>query len=543
MTKSAFALAFVSFLASASVAVAQSPFSDLDQVASALKLDSFRTAKAARTVRIAILDNGFRGYQAEVGKSLPASTKFHAGPVAVDPQGEESHGLFMAQIVAGLLGKNPQLPYELHLYSAFGYSNLEQAVQAIANEKFDVVLYSQVWEYGGNGDGRGFINALVSRATGSTVWVNASGNFGDATFKTAITAMEDAWAKLPGPNNAVRVRCQTNSRGKCQLRALLTWNDFKDDVAQGTDKDLDLVLTDDTLKIVRTSGLQQVKSMPTPPTPGTSLYPREIIQAELTPGVYFLRVKVRSSNFTSTDSLKLHATGDFIQQVDANSKTESLLPPADNAAVITVGASDSAKSAVSTSMGKPELVTRSLLTLTSGDAYKGSSNAAAVAAALAAMVKSVKPDLDRAQVLTLLKGDVGGFVTGQGLPIEVLEFQPTGAGCFLTAALPTIPRSAEPLFRGGAVGVRTSMGLKILTAIDPFTLTGMTRVNANDMLVATNSGIAVMLRSSQRMLPPGTYEIAQIPRGQTFCAFNGTPQTGSSSSNQLRLPPLTALGQ
>lgn len=543
-TLAALALSLVVSL-STSLALAQSPFGDLDQIATVLRLETYKNAKAARTVRIAILDNGFRGHQSEIGKSLPASTKFHAGPVAVDPAAEEAHGLVMAQIVAGLLAKTPQLSYELHLFSAFGYSNLEQAVKTVIQEKFDVVLYAQVWEYGGNGDGRGFINSLVTQASGSTIWVNAAGNFGDATYRAPVTGADDSWAKLPGPNNSVRVRCLANERGKCQLRAVLAWSDFKDDVSVGTDKDLDLVLTDDTLKIIRTAGLQQMKSLPPQGQPGASLYPREIIQAEITPGLYFLRAKIRSTNFSSsTDTLKILTSGDFVQQLDSNSSRESLLPPADNAGVVTVGAIDSSKSAASASMGKPELLTRSLLRLTSGEAYKGSSNAAAVTAAVVAIVKSVRPDLERKQILALLRGEIGGSTVGTGLPLALLEFNPTGAGCFMTHALaPGFPKSADEFLSKGAVSVMTSMGPKIMTSSDPFALVGLSRVNANDMLVATASGYTVAPRSSQRFMPAGSYEVVQLPKDQTFCTFAGTPQGGTRASNELRLPPLTALGR
>ena len=532
--------AFAVSLSLGSFAFAQesSPFKDLDQIAQRLRIDSYQSAPAIKTVKIAILDNGFHGFEAEIGKSLPASTVFHAGPVLIDPKAEEVHGLFMAQIVSGLLAKTPQIQYELHLFSAFGYSNLEQAVQTVKSQGFDVVLYSQVWEYGGNGDGRGFINTLVNQATQSgALWINAAGNFGDATYRAPIVVATDDWAKLPGPNNSVRVRCTPlpQANGKCQLRAVLAWNDFKDDVSIGTDKDLDLVLSDDTLKIIRTAGLQQVITVPAGAI-GASLYPREIVEAEVGPGLYLLRAKIRSQNFTSKDELKLLVSGDGVALIDQLNAGETLLAPADNASVITVGADDSVKSGISKSMQKPELTTRSMVTLANGDVYKGSSNAAAITAAVAVLVKGTKVVADRAALLNLISGSNDPGIVGQGLPLSVLNFQPTGAGCFMTAALPLVPPAAQSLIFAGAIGVATDAGLKLMTSSDPFTLvSGAHRRQRDDMFVVGPTGVSVLPRSSQRLLPNGTYEVVQLPEGQTYCSFNGTPETGSGTA--LRLPP------
>ncbi|RYZ71001.1 MAG: protease, partial [Proteobacteria bacterium] len=170
-----------------SAEAAKSPFKNIDRIADSLNLATYAQSQSVKTVKIAILDNGFKGYKAQVGKTLPKSTVYHAGPVAVDAKSEEVHGLFMAQIVTGLLAKTPGIKYELHLFSAFGYSNLDKAVDTLVREKFDLALYAQVWEYGGNGDGKGFINAVVNKATSAGVtWINAAGNFGDNTYRAPV---------------------------------------------------------------------------------------------------------------------------------------------------------------------------------------------------------------------------------------------------------------------------------------------------------------------------------------------------------------------
>lgn len=392
----------------ASIAIAATPFANMGDIVAKTGIDRYRDAKSKRTIKVAILDNGFKGRE-----KIADLTTYHAGPIAVDAKTEEAHGTYMAQIVMGLLDRTPDVQYQLHLFSAFGYSNLKAAIDAVVAQDFDVVLYSQVWEYGGNGDGYGFINSLVNKATmNGLIWINASGNFGNATYTAPIEVLADQWAYLPSPNRGVRVRCHDNPTGKCNLRAVLSWNDFKNEPEIGTNKDLDLVLSDDTLKVIRTGGLQQVESGS---APGTSLYPREIVEAELTPGLYELRAKVRSNNFSkATDSLRIVTSGDYLEQVDTTDRRETLLAPADNIGVITVGATDSEKSAASVRAGKPEFSLPSEVQLDNGDSFKGSSNSAAMTAALATVARALNPQATRAEVLDFLAGgNAGGGANGR----------------------------------------------------------------------------------------------------------------------------------
>ncbi len=397
----------------ASIAIAGTPFANMADINARAGMDRFRETRSQRTIKVAILDNGFKGREA-----IADLTTYHAGPVAVDPKNEERHGTYMAQIVMGMLDRAPYVQYQLHLFSAFGYSNLKAAVDAVVAGGFDVVLYSQVWEYGGNGDGAGFINTVVNKATAAgVIWINAAGNFGNATYFAPIEILNDSWAFLPSPNQGVRVRCHDNKAGKCNLRAVLSWNDFKNEPEIGTSKDLDLVLSDDTLKVIRTGGLQQVE---TGGAPGTSLYPREIVEADLQPGLYELRVKARSTNFSkSVDSLRIVTSGDYIEQIDTSDARETLLAPADNASVITVGASDSEKSGASASMGKPEFSIASSVELKNGDSFKGSSNSAAMAAALATVAKAANPSANRQDVLDFMGAGISNDRIRNRAPVRI----------------------------------------------------------------------------------------------------------------------------
>lgn len=532
-----------------SAALALTPvFRNLPSIARAIGFSGYGSVGSSYTVKVAILDNGFRGYAKAIGKSLPANTTYHKGPVAVDPKAEEIHGLFMAQILAGLLNYAPDIKYELHLFSAFGYSNLEAAVKEVADGRYDVVLYSQVWEYGGNGDTRGFINALVNQAlaSGELMWINAAGNFADGTYSTAIEDAADDWIHLPGPNETVRVRCQKG--GKCPLRVVLSWNDFSDDVDTGTDKDLDLILTDDTLKIVGSSALKQMKKVPED-APGASLYPRELINQMVAPGLYQIRVKNRSRNFDKNkDRLRITVSGERVALIDT-AKGETILPPADNPRTITVGASDSMKSSSSARLRKPELVTPSLMTLANGDEYKGSSNAAAVTAAAAVILKAINPGITRERLIASLSGGRAPDVpedrddeSGSGPSLETLGFGPTGRNCFRTARLPYARPELEALMRRAAgVPVQTTKGLKIFLSADPSLLTDVLRVSDDDMIVSSPRGFEALPRSNQDYLPGGFIEVVQTPRGQSICGGGRNDEEDETPTRgigrRVKLPP------
>lgn len=481
--------------------------------------------RAHRSLKIAVFDNGFKGAREEVGGLLPANTEIHTGPVA--PQGEEeAHGYYMARILWSLLSlggtDDRYTPAEFHLYPTFGYSNLEAAVNDAIQRDIDIVLYSQTWEYGGNFDGRGFINSLVTKAAKSGIlWINNAGNFGDTTFNAAVQTGKDDWVKLPGKNSSVEIRCEENPTGKCLFRSVLSWNSFADRTDIGTDKDLDFVLTDDTLNIVQGSSLTQTKGED---APGTSKYPREIITAELKPGLYFLRVKNRSKNFGRNDRLRLTASGDFVRMRGFD-RRESLLPPADNANVITVGALDSQKSSVSARLQKPELYTNSLVSVTREENFKGTSNSAAMVAAGAALLFSFDSGMTKAKFLSLTGRTASG--EGRGLPLDQLGFSATtDSGCFAPLNAEGQPDFIRNALSMGGTLVDTDAGAKIFFAFDPIRLlSGLYRRQENDMLVVSANGPGVYARSGLWNLPQNMTELVQTPYGSSICGASGSIPT------------------
>jgi hypothetical protein len=459
-----------------------------------------RLGVGSHKVSIAILDNGFRDYQKAIGASLPSTTRYHQGPVPVDPKTEEFHGLKMAEIVSHLLTA-AGVEFELHLYSAFGFSNFRHSIDRVIERKHDLVLYAQVWEYGGNPDGSGFINQEVSRALRAGVkWINAAGNYARGAYLDRVDRIADDWAYLPGPNSSVQVRCRRPDQGKCPIRAVLSWSAFSDSINVGTDKDLDLVLSDDTLKVIQVGGLKQVQANP---KAGESLYPREIVQSELKPGLYYLRVKVRSASLSKKDYLRITVVGDGLELLD-RTEGETILAPADLPDVITVGGLDSRLSSFSRKLRKPNFRAPSLLLSEEAASFLGSSTAAAVATALAAVELSLNPRLSRMEVQMKLQthGDwseksdgeeglrhsTGQPTRNESAHVPINRYPITshdGRSCLTTTVLRILTPDIRQVMRGGlAWSVMTNTGVKIIIDEDPFTkLTGQGKLGPGEILV------------------------------------------------------------
>ena len=447
------------FFAATSFANPRTGMENLEQYKDRLGFRSYYGEQSQRRLRVAILDKGFAGYENELGRSLPRDTRYVAGPVENPESQNVVHGLKMAQILVDMMSDNmmsQQFLPELTLYNSFGYTNFKAAIQDAVKNKADLILYSEVWEYGGNHDGAGFINEAVNLATSKGIlWVNAAGNFAQTTYNSRIQTGSDSWVHLPDQNSSVALRCAP-AAGTCPAKIVLSWNDFKDDVDLGTKKDLDFVITDDLLNIVQSSALIQSDD-PKENRPGYSKYPREIMSVDLKPGLYFIRVKNRSNNFGSRDQLRITADGDGMT-MPSKTADETVLNPADNPSVITVGASDSERSSSSARMKKPDVLAPSSIQLSTGEEFRGSSNSAAIVAAGIGILKSINPDWKRKEILRKIQGGSsnGGDWSQRGLPLQLLEFGPTGPGCFISVQVNPLPPYARNVLSRGGVLVQTT---------------------------------------------------------------------------------------
>lgn len=510
-------------------ALATSPFKNLEAYKESLGFNKiYQNELPERRLKVAVLDKGFFGYKAQIGVTLPANTRYVPGPVAEPADNKVDHGLRMAQILIGMLTddlNHPDWVPEFALYNVFGYSNFKAAIDDVIAKKYDVVLYSEVWEYGGNSDGKGFINREVTRATkAGIIWVNAAGNFGQTTYNSVVQTVNDSFVRLPDRNNALELRCESTKSGKCPVKIVLSWNDFKDDVELGTDKDLDIALTDDFLNVIQSSSLKQ-SADPSENRPGFSKYPREIITAELTPGSYYLRVKNRSNNFGGKDRLRITVDGDGAK-MPSRTTDNTLLNPADNSTVITVGASDSDRSSSAAGLKKPDLFAPSSLVLAdTNEEFRGSSNSAAIVAAGVAMVKAIDPSMNRTAVLKRITrgGASQGDWNQTGLSLNALGFSPANQSpCFEDVLLNPVPAYIQDIVSRGGVPVKTTFGIRIMIPFDPITIERyLMRTFFNDMVVALpQGGYAVYPR--QAIIPQGAVEIFQRPIETGLCRSTGS---------------------
>ena len=414
MRKFIFVALMVAAAQAAAADVAIPTISNYQEIAKNLKLSQFKGKKFRRKLKIAVFDNGFKGYEDQVNKTLPKDTVYHKGPASEADKNENStyHGLLMAQIVSLIVKNSVTEPnYELHLFFAYGHTKLADAVETVIKGEFDLVLYSQVWEWGGAGDGKGFINALVNKATSAgIVWINAAGNFGNST----------RWAKIDGKaegteeyvvfqnkkgktEDAATITCKPPSgKTQCSLSLVLAWNDFKEDIETGTDKDLDLVLLDGKKTQVAISDHNQVLVQDLA-NKNSSMIPRELIEQKIDKGTYTARIKLKSKNFSaSQDRLRLTIDGEGLELAEPT-KGDSVFPPADNSRVITIGASDAANSSSNPKLSKPELSLKSVIRLKDGSNPFSTSTAAAMAAGVATLHLAVDTDRSREDVLKKLK--------------------------------------------------------------------------------------------------------------------------------------------
>lgn len=373
-----------------------------------------------QNVKIAVLDNGFTGLTLSLGRRLPPGLAVEPAP-RPDMQ-DTTHGTKLAEIAyalaTGSASYKPELGGpQLLLFNANGFTNLKAAIDEVIRRKVDIVLYAQVWEYGGNGDGGGFINREVSRATAAGVlWVNAAGNFGRATYGGPVKVLDDdTTVELPHRSRYLRF---TVPQDATPVKIVLSWNDFDESKDYRTPQDLDLVVVDEAGNEVGSSRLVQSGSATPQPREGqASAHAREIVAAQLDVGTYRVRVEARSRNFDALSRLRITIDGADVRIVDGTAN-DSVLIPADNRSVLAVGASDvgySSRAVLPDGRPKPEISLVSEVRFDDGRTVRGTSAATAIAVGALSVLRSARGQLTYA--------DVAGLI-GQGQLSTPLELPP-----------------------------------------------------------------------------------------------------------------------
>lgn len=481
----------------------------------ALGLNKVSIPRSAKPVKVAIVDKAFYGIEKEIGRTLPADTVYSEGPLPPPEDFTSDHGVRMAQIISGLVTEEMAAPQrlKLYLYNAYGFSNFKAAISDLIAKKVDLVLYSEVWEFGGNLDGQGFINEQVSRATNAGIlWVNAVGNFGLTTYNGNVVTGGEGWIRLPDGGDRLRIDCLAPKGEKCGLKLTLSWNDFKNDPDEGTDQDLDFEVLNKNGESIGAGELKQSNDRHEQ-RPGYSKYSRETILTQVKSGTYWVRVKDMSGNFTSRSVFRITADGEHLI-MPSTKRFESVLVPADNPAVLTVGAVDSDRTGRSIRLSKPEIFAASAVRLANGDEFRGSSNSAAFVAAGAAWLKLAGLEVNKT---AMLKRARAYSWESNGLSLGQLRFGPTQQGCFKESDWKKAPTYIRRLMARGARVVNTTSGWRLMTAYDPIQMDRtLTRRLPDDIVFATEEGLEVAPRNAK--LPEGAIEIFQRPVEAGLCA-------------------------
>lgn len=332
-------------------------------------------------LRIAILDNGFAGLSHSIGKRLPPDARLFEAPG--NTMASTDHGTKLAEIVyamaTGKVEYDPSIQGpEILLFNTNGYTNLKAAITKVIEEKVDIVLYAQVWEYGGNFDGAGFINQEVNQAIASGVlWVNAAGNLGQATWNGKVEVQEDGSLKLPwrrydaSRHSYLRF---TVPQDDTDVKIVLAWNDFTDDKEYLTPQDLDMELVDDKNQVIGSGELIQTGLAQQ--STAYSAHAREIIHARLKAGSYKIRARAMSRNFDEQSMIRVTVNGLGVRMLE-KTRIPTVLIPAENPQVLTVGATDVDYSGLTDD--KPEIKLRSEVRFGPGENYQGTSSATAIA--------------------------------------------------------------------------------------------------------------------------------------------------------------------
>jgi hypothetical protein len=506
-------LVLLSFLVSGVVfgispAKAANEVANRDALRTRLGLDAYTGAGALDSLKIAILDNGFQGYQPGAGL-LPASTELVEGKV--DPEAATAHGIEMAEIVWAMTGMLPTGP-KFYLINTNGYSNLQSAVQFVIQEKVDIVLYSEVWPFGSNFDGQGFINNLVNQATTAGIlWINAAGNFGGAAYNGTVDSQTSAGQFLSlGKSGYLEFE---NKLDQNTVTITLSWTDFKDTDTYNAVKDLDLFIYDSSNNQIGASAL--IQKGEAPPTDGSasplSSFARESVTlTNLNRGTYRIKVRKQSENFEDTDRFRVIldvAKPDSVTFTDHSTGGE-IMPPADNPNVFTVGEDTQFSSVGPTADGrtKPDIKIQDAgISFTNGEQTDGSSNAAALIAGVAVLMKATCGNLSF--------DSLEKYATTLRNTSNDSDIRPADPRLINQVILSWVPK-------GGQIDVQLNGHLVILSPTDPLDLPifknqGAYRLHPDDVMVinAVDGSWHGVPKISAPMIEPPLVEFRQMSTG------------------------------
>ena len=362
-------------------------------------------------LKIAILDNGFEqrsdlierlGSKLHVVKKYPEKFlkkyKFDIKKRG-NSLARTSHGSSMAMIVEGLLANSRNISPDIYLLNAHGITNFERAVSYAIDKKVNVILYAQNWEFGGNYDGQGFINKMVDKIEKHNIfWINAAGNYSSMVWNGSYRGKDGKNLYLQNEDYLeFQVKFDNTS-----VTITAVWNDFKNYENYQTNKDIDVEVYHDGVKLAYKNRKQSSSNSE---AKLKSLHSREQAKLKLDRGLYKIKLVDQSNNLDYNDRFRVVLQSDkgnsSINFLDASRNSEIMIP-ADNKLSFTVGDRSKLSSVGPTADGrsKPDYKLHdSRLRFSDGNMSEGSSNAAAIYSAVLLHFLAEYPDYTRAELL------------------------------------------------------------------------------------------------------------------------------------------------
>jgi hypothetical protein len=382
--------------------------------------------------KIAIFDLGFQDYQSRLGTELPASIT----PVNFRSDGifnDGVHGTAVAEIVY-----DTAPGAQMYLVAVDSDTSLGLAADWAITEGIDVISMSLAFLGSGTGDGTGPANDAADAATAAgIVWVNSAGNYAETHWSGPWSdADADDWLNFSGTD-------ETNgffvSQG-ATVTALLLW----DDPWAASCNDYDLWVYNSAGTVVVGSSLSPQDCASAPPGEAVTF---------TSPSSSTYQVKIGRFAADGAATFDLFLLSAAPQYVTADS---SIIPPADNQNVISVGAVPywvpnsiepfSSRGPTNDGRLAPRLVgpDRVSTSVYGDSAFGGTSASAPHIAGAAALVLELNPCFSRADVQSFLESrslDIGPAGDDNTYGNGRLDLQTVPAGACTT---PTPSPSPSP---------------------------------------------------------------------------------------------------